>query len=107
MDQNKTVVIRGREIAIGIGAVALLSAVIAVIVLISGQPDQPPDAAVAPTDTSQPTAVIPAANTIVAQPPAGSPLAPTIAPTAATVEHIVQEGDSLISIATLYHVDLQ
>lgn len=105
MSENKTLVIGGREIAIGIGALAITSALIAVIILIFGQPEQAPEVAVVPTSTSYPTAVVPAANTVLAPQPT-LVLAPTLAPTVAPVEHIVQEGESLISIATLYNVEL-
>src|SRR5687768_7711298 len=101
---NKTLVIGGREMAIGVVALAVISAVIAAIILILGQSDPPgtADAALTATITSQPTAVIPAANTINAVQPTGSMvLAPTLAPTAAIAEHTVLEGDSLISIAVL------
>ncbi len=103
--KGRTLVIGGREITLIAVALAMLSfaALLFSLALPRLRQDQEPPVALV-------TATQPAAASTGDSLPAIGPtvvLAPTLVPTPATLEHVVQSGESLSSIASLYGVDLQ
>src|SRR5205809_560291 len=108
MDHKKTLIIGAREVSLIVIALALLSLAIAVFSLglarfRSGRAQAVDDA------SPSPQAAEGAQSTVTPQwvaPTVTPVIAATMAPTPNSVQHTVQPGESLISIAILYGTDL-
>gem|GEM_PF-391255 len=107
--RQRTMVITTREAALLVGALAVLSVAVALFLIglrqFGLQRALPRTLATATplssAHTGEAASLLPSGITATAV------LAPTLAPTPVVIQHVVQPGESLTSIAILYEVDLE
>lgn len=106
--EQKTLVIGAREIAFVVSALAVLSLAGLIFMLGLSRLSRRASGDQAARTTTQAVEVTPSPVMVLPLQPTATPaLAPTMVPTPESLEHIVQPGQSLTSIAILYGVDLQ